>query len=211
MPAVEAEPYTRPKSKPVYDRLRAHILEGHFPPGQWLKQADLEAKYNATRNDVRAALSALTEKGMVEYVKNQGFRVFARSADEIRDIVQIITVLETAAAPGMVAHVTPARLKELTALARRFDAQIGKASHSDLRMINYQFHSRLNALSGNARMAGIVQNLRENCISGPFGRYTTYEGLQASSREHFEILDALNARDAARLAGLLQSHASHTA
>lgn len=209
-PAVE-EVHTRPKSKPVFDRLRAHVLEGHFPPGQWLKQVELEALYGATRSEIRAALSSLAERGMVEYAKNRGFRIFNRSPEEIRDIVEMITVLEAASAPGIVKVADSAAIADLSALANAFDDLIESGSHAELRLLNYRFHSQLNQLSGNSLIARTVQNLRECCISGPFGRYTSYEGLKASSREHFGIIRLIEARDAEGLAAMLREHSSHTA
>lgn len=203
--------HTRRKSKPLFDRIRANLLEGHFAPGQWLKQAELEERYQASRSEVRAALSSLAEKGLVEYNRNRGFRVFERSPKDVQEIVQMITVLEAAAAPSMVENVTRVQIGELTALAEAFDALIASGSHAELRLLNYRFHSQLNGLNANKLIARTIQNLRECCISGPFGRYTTYEGLQASSREHFAIISALKAKNTAALRSLLIEHGSHTA
>lgn len=208
-PIVE-EIYSRPKSKSLFDRVRAHILEGVFPPGHWLKQVELEERYSASRSEVRAALSSLADRGVVEYVHNRGFRVYDRSPEEINDIIEMIMVLEGAAAPSMVERVDAPAMARLKDLAEQFDALIAGGSHADLRLLNYQFHSELNALGANALVARTIQNLRECCISGPFGRYTTYQGLSASAAEHFEILAALRARDSVRLAQLLRDHSSHT-
>ncbi len=166
--------------------------------------------YDATRSEVRAVLSSLAERGIVEYVTNRGFRVFDRTPEEINDIIEMIVALEGAAAPSMAANADDASIAELTRMAEQFDALITEGSHADLRLLNYRFHSRLNALGGNALMARTVQNLRECCISGPFGRYTTYQGLRASASEHFAIIDALKAHDGERLTQLLREHSSHT-
>lgn len=208
MPAIEGV-HTRPKSKALFDRIRTHVLEGHFPPGHWLKQAELEETYNATRSEVRAALSSLSERGMVEYVQNRGFRIFNRSQDEISQIVEMITILEAAAADGIIRNATPAHVAELTALASEFDGLIESGSHSELRLLNYRLHSKINQLCGNDLIARTIQNLRECCITGPFGRYTSYDGLKASSREHFAIIGLIEARDVSGLSDILRSHSSH--
>ncbi|HET7335791.1 MAG TPA: GntR family transcriptional regulator [Rhizomicrobium sp.] len=208
MPAIEGV-HTRPKSKALFDRIRTHVLEGHFPPGHWLKQAELEETYNATRSEVRAALSSLSERGMVEYVQNRGFRIFNRSQDEISQIVEMITILEAAAADGIIRNATPAQVAELTALANEFDGLIESGSHSELRLLNYRLHSKINQLCGNDLIARTIQNLRECCITGPFGRYTSYDGLKASSREHFAIIRLIEARDVSGLSDILRSHSSH--
>tara|TARA_B100001939_G_scaffold300374_1_gene276295 strand:- start:6702 stop:7325 length:624 start_codon:yes stop_codon:yes gene_type:complete len=200
---------TRPKSTALYERIRKHILEGQYFPGQWLKQADLEESYNASRSEVRAALSTLAERGIVEYIKNRGFRIFNRSPEEIREIVEMIVVLEAAAAPGIVKNATDKDIDELEKLAQKFDSLIISASHAELRLTNYRFHDMLNSLCGNNLMAQTIRNLRECCVSGPFQRYTTFSGLQESSCEHFDIVSAVRKRDAGALESLLRQHATH--
>lgn len=204
------EVHTRPKSKDLFDRIREHILQGHYFPGQWLKQVELESHYNASRSEVRSALSSLSERGIVEYVKNRGFRVFNRSPEEIGEIVEMITVLEGAAVHTIVNKATDEDIAELEALAERFDSLITQGSHADLRLANYRFHDKLNSLCGNKLMAQTVRHLRECCVSGPFARYTTFDGLNESSKEHYEIIALLKQKDTAKLESLLRQHTTHS-
>ncbi|HET6630177.1 MAG TPA: GntR family transcriptional regulator [Woeseiaceae bacterium] len=202
--------HTRPKSRALFEAIREHILEGRYLPGQWLKQAELESTYGASRSDVRSALSSLSERGIVEYSRNRGFRVFNREPREIRDIIEMIVVLEAAAARSILGNASASDIEELEHLARKFDDLTEKGSHAELRLTNYRFHDQLNALCGNRIMADTIRHLRECCVSGPFERYTTFEGLRASSREHFEIIDALQSGDARKLKDLLRRHTTHS-
>ncbi len=203
------ETHTRPKSKPVFDRIRADILGGHYHAGQWLKQAELEANYSATRSDVRASLSSLHEQGLVEYVKNRGFRVYDRSPQELEEINELLAILEVAAAPSMVKNVDARALQDLEDAAEKFDKLVNGGSHVELRLANYEYHRRLNDLCGSKLIATHIRSLRERSIIGPFNRYTTFDGLRASSAEHFEIIALLRARNAEKLAALLKAHVSH--
>ncbi len=204
------EVHTRPKSRVLFESIREHILEGRYFPGQWLKQAELERTYDASRSEVRAALSSLAERGIVEYTQNRGFRVFNREPGEIEDIVEMIVALEGAAAVSIARNAGPDDIAELEALARQFDDLTRKGSHAELRLANYRFHDRLNSLCGNAIMAETIRKLRECCVSGPFARYTTFEGLTASSQEHFAIIEALKAGDRERLLDLLRQHTTNS-
>jgi DNA-binding GntR family transcriptional regulator len=195
---------------PLLDRIRADILEGRYFPGQWLKQAELEQAYDATRADVRGALSLLAERGLVEYAKNQGFRVHDRSPEEIQEIVDMIVALEAAAVPRIIQNATPADISRLRQLAHAFDEKTRTGRHVELRLLNFQFHNALNVLCGNQRMATTIQTLRECCTAGPFLRYQSFDGTQESSREHFAIIDAIETRDVDRLAQLMRQHTTHT-
>jgi DNA-binding GntR family transcriptional regulator len=200
---------TRLKPAQLVERIREDILGGRYHPGQWLKQAELDAEYDATRADVRNALALLAERGLLEHAKNQGYSIVERSSDDVREIVEMIVALETAAAPSIVARVTDADVASLRALAETFDELTRRGNEVELRLMNFEFHKCLNALSGNRRLADTVQTLRECFSVRPFSRYRTYDGLQASSREHFALVEAVAARDPVRLAELLRGHTSH--
>ena len=202
--------YTRPKSKALFDHIRMDILRGKHTAGKWLKQIELEEQYNATRSDVRAALSSLAERGIVEYVRNRGYRIFDRRPEEIQDIVEMIVVLEAACATAIVERATDKDIEELTALANDFNNLIESGDLAHLRLSNYHFHARLNALTSNQRMANEIRNLRECCAVIPFARYTTFEGLKESNKEHFEIIEAVKQRNAKLLASLIKKHTTHT-
>lgn len=203
--------HTRPKSQALFEHVRARILEGHHAPGQWLKQADLEAQYSASRSEVRAVLSSLAERGVVEYIKNRGFRVYERSAEEIDEISEMIAALEGAAAAKITANATQENLNTMQELAQRFENLIRSGSLAELRIANYRFHGALIALAGNKLIARTVSNLRECCASGPENRYGTFDGLQKSNNEHHAIIEAVRDRDAVRLEELLRAHALHSA
>jgi len=200
------EVYTRPKSKPVFDKIRADIVEGKYHTGQWLKQAELESRYKASRSEVRAALSTLAERGMVEYIKNRGFRIFSRSQEELDEMTEMLEVLEVAAVPAMVRNATPKAIASLREIAKRFDAGISNSSPAQLRLINYEFHQKLNELCSNRLIASNIQSLRESFISTPFDRYMTYDGLKAASAEHLEIVSLLEQGDEAALRRLIKAH-----
>lgn len=201
---------TRQKFTALSDRIREHILEGRYFPGQWLKQTELENFYKASRSDVRGALLTLSERGVVEYIKNHGFRVFSRSDEEIREIVDMIAILECAAAPRIVANITEDGLNEVELLVNVFRDLIPSGSHAALRLANYHIHDKLNFYCGNDLLMKTVRHLRECCITGPFERYSTFAGLTESNREHFAILDALRRRDVAEFQALIKSHSTQT-
>jgi len=74
-----ARPARKPKTAPVHaavaDRLRHDIIYCRWVAGQWLKQADLEAEYGASRSEVRAALTEMLRRGLVVHELNRGYRV----------------------------------------------------------------------------------------------------------------------------------------
>jgi DNA-binding GntR family transcriptional regulator len=194
----------------LVDLMARDIQAGVFTPGTWLKQIDLENRYGATRMDVRRALDQLALKRLVRHVPNRGYHVHAlddRQADEIRDVR---VILETAAAESMVENVGTADLEDLRRLATRFDELILTGTLLEQYEANIAFHVRLLKLCSNQELVNIVMELRGRGPSAPATQWKTRARIEQSGREHFMMIDALAARDAAELRRVLTAHIRQT-
>ena len=97
-------------------RLRA------FRPGEWLRQIDLEERFQATRFDVRSALDELAVRKTIEHVPNRGYRVAEIDLKTYKQIQATRIILETAAAEGVVAQIDAAGIARLAQVAAQFSA-----------------------------------------------------------------------------------------
>ena len=52
----------------LVDRIAHDIQAGVFGPGAWLKQIDLQERYDAKRLDVRRALDQLAAKRLIAHI-----------------------------------------------------------------------------------------------------------------------------------------------
>src|SRR5688572_20455692 len=77
--------------------LTADLLAGKYSPGEWLKQADLEATYNVNRFEVRIALAELSVRGLLEHLPNRGYRVCKHTAQDWELLLELRSLLEVAA------------------------------------------------------------------------------------------------------------------
>jgi DNA-binding GntR family transcriptional regulator len=48
-----------------------------YRPGEWLRQIDLERKFQASQFDMRSALEELAVRETIEHIPNRGYRVAA--------------------------------------------------------------------------------------------------------------------------------------
>jgi DNA-binding GntR family transcriptional regulator len=188
------------------ERLRRDILAGVYQPGQWLKQADLEAAYGVNQFEVRMAMHELRARGLLEHLPNRGYRVFQPTPRQRRQTAAIRVILETAALPSVIAAASRKDLAELRKLAKAFEAATVNGGSHEQRELNYQFHRRFYALCDNEALADLINSLRENASPGPRTNWRTYAGLQASSQDHHDMLDALEKRDAKALRAIIERH-----
>jgi DNA-binding GntR family transcriptional regulator len=188
------------------DRIAHDIQSGVYGAGAWLKQIDMQERYGAKRLDVRRALDQLVHKRLIEHVQNRGYHVYAMSAkrqDEIRDIR---IMLETGAAPDLIAHVTPAGVEGLRALAERFAGLLHEGTLLEQYEVNLAFHAAMYDICSNRELVSLIEDMRGRAPSAPATQWWTRARVEQSAREHFQIVAAIEARDAARLKKIIAAH-----
>jgi len=201
-----AEDVQAPSKRSVKERLEADILSHRFRPGEWLKQVDLEAAYNANRFEVRIALSQMAARHLIDHIPNRGYRVIDPSDRERADLYDVRTILETGAARRAVQRVTDEDVADLSRLVVQFSAAIDEMSVEDLYKINVEFHDRLYRISGNPLLVAQIRELRERGLPGRRGGWDTIAGRRASSEDHARMVEMLRKRDADGLCYVIYNH-----
>lgn len=205
-----ATPPRRTRRAPAHGnvaaRLRQDIVYCRWSAGQWLKQSELEAQYGASRSEVRGALTEILRLGLVEHVHNQGYRVTPTDPVRRAEIRATRLALETATVEPLLERATAADAARLRDLAVRFAAVAGERPLHELIDINHAFHTQLYALCGNAFLSELIGSLRARGLATSNGRWATQRGLMETAQEHLAMVDAIEARDAAALRGLIQGH-----
>ncbi len=195
----------------VTDLVLQDILTGMLPAGTWLKQIDLERRYDCTRPEVRRALDRLSQKRLVEHVPNRGYHVYQPDGRRAQEISDIRVILETAAAEQMVANARPDSIETLRGLARHFDDMTQNGTVLEHYEANLAFHKQLLLLAGNQELVDLISEIRQRTSSAPVSQWRTRARVEQSAREHHLMIDALEAGDTAELRRLIEAHIRQTA
>lgn len=197
---------TEAASANVTDLLLQDILTGSLPAGTWLKQNDLEQRYNCKRPEVRRALDRLSQVRVVQHLPNRGYRVYEEDERRAQEITDIRVALETFVAQGMIANATPDEISKLRALAHHFDDRAFNGTIFEHFNANLDFHRTLLELAGNQELVMVVAEIRQRTVSAPVSQWRTRARIEQSGREHHLIVDALEAGDLAELRRLIEIH-----
>ena len=181
-------------------RLRA------FRPGEWLRQIDLEERFQATRFDVRSALDELAVRKTIEHVPNRGYRVAEVDLKTYEEILATRIILERATAEGIVAQIDDAAIARLDAMAAQFSAAVTTGSRTEQSEINRAFHQFMYSFCGNAVLEEMIWGLRDRERGTQVTVWSSHEALLRSDREHHAMIEALKAGDAPRLARVIAEH-----
>ena len=187
--------------------IRGLIITGQMQPDQLYSVPRLATDLGVSATPVREALLDLTREGLLEPVRNRGFRVVSLSRNELNDIFAIRMLLEVPS----VAEIARAGLSssQLDALKDLAAATKQAADANDLIEFletDRKFHVGLIATLGNKPLADLVETLRDRVRLHGFKSGSTGEYLAQSAQEHFQLLEALSKQDEADAGAIMRRH-----
>ncbi|TWE27866.1 GntR family transcriptional regulator [Prauserella muralis] len=193
---TEGETARPVQGKPVVDAIRDAIVRGEFVPNQRLVEADLSARFAASRAAVRSALLELTNEGLVERVQNRGARVRAVSLAEAVEISEVRMMLEGLCAAKAAERVTATEIGELTAIGTHMRAAVSSGDVLGYSRLNQTLHRRIREISGQETASRVLERLRAQSVRHQF-KLAMHPGRPAVSLpEHLAIIEAICAHDA---------------
>ena len=204
-PAPPAEPLrSRLLRADVFLELRQDILSCRIAPATELREAELAERFGVSKSPVRDALSRLVQEGLVMVVPRQGYRVASISLKDVKDMFEYRAVLESACARIGAAVAGDADLRALDRF-RIFDER----TYSDgFTAYNREFHRSVAQLSGNARLINALVNQidqMDRVVTMSVDAVRRHDPARVL-RQHCDIINALQRRDARSAAGFLSRH-----
>jgi DNA-binding GntR family transcriptional regulator len=94
---MEAMTSSASLARTIYERLRADIVGGRWPPGHKLLMHELRAHYEVGATPLREALNRLVSEHWVVHRDQRGFLVAPATAAQLEDLVQTRAALESLA------------------------------------------------------------------------------------------------------------------
>ena len=182
----------------VLETLRHAILDGVLPPGSRLRQEDLATAFRTSRIPVREALRVLEYEGLATSEPHRGFTVTALDADQIEEIYELRTVLESHAVRVAIPLLTQPDLDELQRLYDEMEA-LGVADEK--LVAREQFYLKLYGVTARPRLVGLIARLRQEVA-----RSLRWKLVQHSPSHHQIFFDAVKSGDADLAAAELASH-----
>jgi len=146
----------------AYALLKRRIVTNAFAPGAAIDEREVALELGMSRTPVHEAIIRLQGEELVEVAPRRGIRVLPLSPQDMREIYQILTGLETEAA-GLLAQRTPAPA-ELAPLREALGGMHEAVAAEDLRLYtdwDERFHRGVLQLCGNRRLAAAGLRYRD--------------------------------------------------
>lgn len=189
--------------------VRHAIVSGDLEPGAMYSAAALAKQLGISLSPAREAMLTLVHEGTLETVKNRGFRVVTIDDDDLRQIVELRSLLEVPTVAALCRVDIGAWLTELRSLAAQIEEAARQGDVHTFLAYDRDFHLRLLGIGGNERLVAMVGRLRDQTRLYGLHALAQKHALQSAAREHTELLEAVVDRDEDRARDLMQAHLDH--
>jgi len=190
----------------IVTRVRDMIIEGTLASGTRIHESNLGRELGVSRTPLREALKFLASEGLIELAPGRGAVVRQFTRKDIHDSLVVTGDLEALAGRLACRDATDEQIRAVRDLHDRMIEMYRTRTRLTYFKLNQAIHSAVVRISGNDALAylhGIMQARLRRV------RYLGHEGPEkwaAAVADHEEIITALEARDAERMARALTAH-----
>ena len=165
-------------------KLRDSILNMEFKAGEKLVELELADKYKASRPVIREVLRRLSSVNLVTYTPNKGHHVAKVTIKQLKEIYDLIKVLEGLACECSVESFNLDDLEYLTELNEQMKVAGNNNDYKTYRKINDIFHERFIIISGNETLKETIRNLRVRAYAYRYLALTVPSTMSTFNEQH---------------------------
>ncbi len=190
----------------IADMLRDMIMTGDLREGDKINENELCSSIGVSKTPLREALRVLSVEGLIELVPNRGAFVTQPEFNEIREMFDVMVLLEGFCARTACEKMTPDDFSHLEKLHDRLEQKFEKEDQKGYIQVNNQYHSFVQELAGNRCLNQIIDGLRKRILLYRFQSLNAQGRMADSIQEHRELLKVFRKRDHIKADALMQLH-----
>ncbi len=189
----------------IVESITSAIVERRLMPGTKLVEQKIADIFKVSRTIVRQALNQLSRDRLVTLEPARGAFVAMPSIEEARQVFEMRNMLESAMVSQLCARITDGQVAQLRAHLREERQAVTRGEVAQRTRLLADFHVVLAHLLGNAVLAESMRDLlsRSQLISL---MYQSSHSADESHREHEQVVDAIEKRDAKAATRLMANH-----
>lgn len=192
----------------VYEHVFDAILEQRLAPGTKLSEEALGEIFGVSRTIIRRALSRLGHEGVVLLRPNRGAVVASPSVEEARQVFFARRMVEKAITQLAVEHATAEQVAELRQMVSDERDSFARGDRGAGIRLSGEFHLQLAVAARNAPLISFQRSLVSQ-TSLIIAQYEIGNRTHCSYDEHSQLIDAIEARNAALAVELMMHHMDH--
>jgi DNA-binding GntR family transcriptional regulator len=190
----------------TFQKLRSLLVEGAIAPGSKLNERELAEQLNVSRTPIREAIRRLAADGLVELIANRGAIAVQLTREDVIHTFDVIANLEGYSGELAAKNISDEALSELEAMHYEMMASYARRDLSSYYKLNLKIHNAINQAAANPVLSQLFAQVNARIEALRFR--SNQDGLkwEKAVKEHQEMIDALKARDSARMRQVMMSH-----
>ncbi len=193
-------------SEEIAEQLRDEIISGVYKPRERLIEMELSKKYNVSRTPIREALKHLESGGLIKVEPYHGAVIAEIDAGEIREIYEVRSIVEGAAAHSAAANMSPETLSLLEASIEQMELFAREKDTVKYAAENERFHRLIYNCSQNKVLVGVIDDLMERTAVFRRLSFRSAGNIRNAIKDHKALLEALRQGDAEKAQQLSSEH-----
>ena len=194
----------------VYNYLRTNILNLHYPPGYRFDLKELEAHLGISRTPLKDALHRLESEGLVKIRPRRGTFVTPLEIKNVSESFDVRIMLETAAAPIVLANATDHELAQLGVMNTQMRALLDSADYQSIVQqyiaIDQAMHVQYMSYTRNKQLLRIYNRLNTHVQIARVVSHFESANSAETQQEHEAIITAITNRDVTALQQAISAH-----
>ena len=190
----------------IANNLREMIMSGELKEGDKIKENELCDLMGISKTPLREALRVLSAEGLIQLIPNRGSFVSTPTFEEIKEMFDVMSVLEGVCARTAVEKMEQRDFAKLERLHSYLEEHFNRKEKKAYIHINNSYHAYVQELAGNKTLNQIVNGLRQKILLYRFQSLNLPGRFEQSIQEHRELLTAFRHRDPEKAEMLMKSH-----
>ncbi len=159
-----------------------------------------------SKTPLREALRVLSAEGLIRLIPNRGSYVTTPTVEEIKEMFDVMSVLEGVCARTAAEKMSSGDFKKLEDIHHQLEKNFRLKDQKQYIHYNNLYHAFVQELAGNKTLNQIVNGLRQKILLYRFKSLNLSGRSEQSIQEHRDLLEAFRNRDAEKAELLMKSH-----
>ena len=190
----------------IADNLREMIMSGELSEGDKIKENELCDLMGISKTPLREALRVLSAEGLIRLIPNRGSYVTTPTFEEIKEMFDVMSVLEGVCARTAVEKMSDRDLSKLEKLHQKLEKNFRRKDQKEYIHQNNLYHAFVQELAGNKTLNQIVNGLRQKILLYRFQSLNLPGRFEQSIQEHRDLIEAFRKKDSKKAETLMRRH-----
>jgi|GEM_PF-378926 len=205
----QAVPIPKTLGQLIYNYIRDAIIKNKLKANQKINEKEIAEYFQVSTTPVREAVLRLGAEGFVTINSHREAVVKEISFEELKEILQVLSILDSSAMELAIENLTPQDLEELEDLTAKLARHCQLDSIDKFMEINTAIHNRLWQNLPNAFLRETLRYVHNQLLRYNYARFSAFRKqgtLEKSLEEHQHILKVLKAKDKRAIREFMAKH-----